>query len=227
MKGPRSQLYSHILTSCFLDTILVPLCTWLYIFTLLFLLFLSISTQRTHVKDDAQTGIMGHQRTRVAKNEDVQYGEDAPGFTATPFTEPKKTTAMMIHTGRKWRVVLQTLYYLLLLAQSLMCALEIARLSLADLGIGLLPFTFVTLIVAGLTRFTSGLGGRVIGWRWVNVGVWVALAVCDGVKIAEEVKEGVGMREGSKYPEKDEVTDVAVMVGVYVVLAVLEVGLGG
>ena len=107
-----------------------------------------------------------------------------------------------------------------------MCALEIARLSLAALGIGLLPFTFVTLILAGVMRATSGLKGRVVGWRWANVGVWVALAVCDGVKIAEETKEGVGARKGTKYPEGDEVTDVAVMIGVYVALGVLEVVVG-
>ena len=107
-----------------------------------------------------------------------------------------------------------------------MCILEIVRLSLAHLGNGLLPFTLVTIIVAGVLRLTKGLGGRVYGWRWANLGVWIALAVVDGVKIAEEVKEGTGMRKGSKYPESDEITDVGVMIGVYVVLAVLEGFLG-
>ena len=104
-----------------------------------------------------------------------------------------------------------------------MCVLEIARLSLATLGIGLLPFTFVTIILAGALHLTSGLRGRIVGWRWTNVGVWVALTVCNGVKIAEEVKEGIDTRKGTKYPESDEIIDVAVMVGVYVALGVLEV----
>lgn len=103
-----------------------------------------------------------------------------------------------------------------------MCVLEIARLSLAELGIGLLPFTFVTLLVAGALRFTDGLRGKVRGWRWASVGVWVALAVTNGVKIAEETKEGVGARMGTKYPESDEIIDVAVMAGVYAALALLE-----
>lgn len=105
-----------------------------------------------------------------------------------------------------------------------MCVLEIVRLSLAHLGVGLLPFTFVTLLVAGALRVTRGLKGRMVGgWRWATVGVWIALAVANGVKVAEEVKEGAGTRKGSKYPEADEITDVAVMVGVYAVLMVLEV----
>lgn len=117
------------------------------------------------------------------------------------------------------------LYYLLVLAQTLMCILEIVRLSLAHLGIGLLPFTFVTLITASAVRFTKGLGGRIFGWRYLNLAVWIALAVTNGVKVAEETKEGVNMRKGSKYPVADEVTDVSVMIGVYAVLAILEASL--
>ena len=117
-------------------------------------------------------------------------------------------------------------YYLLLLAQTLMCILEITRLSLAHLGIGLLPFTFVSLLVAGALRFTRGLGDRISVWSGANLALWVALAVTNGVKIAEEVKEGTGGRKGSKYPVADEITDVSVMVGVYVALGVLEVVLG-
>lgn len=106
-----------------------------------------------------------------------------------------------------------------------MCILEIVRLSLADLGIGLLPFTFVALIVAGSMRPTVGLRGKAMMWRWLNVGLWVALAVTNSVKIAQEVKEGTAARKGSKYPVIDQLTDVSVMVGVYTVLAMLEIGL--
>ena len=62
------------------------------------------------------------------------------------------------------------------------------------------------------------------GWvRWVNVGLWTAFVVVEAVRIVEEVKEGVGSRVGTKYPMADEVTDVGVMVGVYVALGALEV----
>lgn len=106
-----------------------------------------------------------------------------------------------------------------------MCILEIVRLSLAHLGIGLLPFTFVTLITATAVRFTKGLGGRMYGWNYLNIAVWIALAVTNGIKVAEETKEGTGARKGSKYPVADEITDVSVMIGVYAVLAFLEVAL--
>ena len=103
-----------------------------------------------------------------------------------------------------------------------MCVLEIVRLSLARLGVGLLPFTFVALITAAAVRFTKGLVGKVYGWNYLNLALWIALAIMNGVKIAEETKEGSGARKGSKYPVADEITDVSVMVGVYAVLAILE-----
>ena len=64
------------------------------------------------------------------------------------------------------------------------------------------------------------------GWRWVNLAIFVALAVTNGVKVAEEVKEGVNTRKGTKYPESDEIIDVSVMIGVYTVLMILELVLG-
>ncbi len=124
------------------------------------------------------------------------------------------------------QLVLKVLYYLLLLAQCLMSILEITRLSLANLGIGLLPFTLVTLILAGLLRVSSGIMEMVDGWLGANCAVWIALAVCNGVKVAEEVKEGINTRKGTKYPESDEVIDVSVMIGVYFALAILEISLG-
>ena len=133
---------------------------------------------------------------------------------------------------RPWRThgtiykALLALYYLLILAQILMCVLEITRLSLAHLGIGLLPFAFVALLVAAAVRLSVGLKGRILGWRVANLGLWIMLTVVHSVKIAEEAKElrGLGgqQRKGSKYMVVDEVTDVGVMVGVYTVLGILE-----
>lgn len=104
--------------------------------------------------------------------------------------------------------------------------LEITRLSLAHLGIGLLPFTFVSLVVAAAVRLSVGLRGRLMGWRAVNLGLWITLTVTNGIKVAEEVREldGLGerQRKGSKYMVVDELTDVGVIVGVYVALGVLE-----
>ena len=123
----------------------------------------------------------------------------------------------------KTHKALSILYYLLVLAQTLMCILEIVRLSITYLGIGLLPFTLVALITVAAVQFTKGLQGRIYGWSYLNLALWISLAVTNGIKIAEETKEGTDARKGSKYPVADEITDVAVMIGVYVVLAFLEV----
>lgn len=130
--------------------------------------------------------------------------------------------------SRIYRVFL-TLYYLLILAQVLMCVLEITRLSLAHLSIGLLPFTFVSLVVAAVVRLSIGIRGRLMGWRVTNLGLWIVLAVTNGIKVAEEVRELDGMggmqRKGGKYMVVDELTDVGVMVGVYIALGILEASL--
>lgn len=205
--GPLSHLYSHILTSCFLDTVLVPLCTWLYLSALV-LLAVTGTRLSTHVpyRSSKPFGLGRFRASKTTEDVEIQGVE-----TGGPTRRHAKT-----------HKALSILYYLFLLAQTLMCILEIVRLSLAHLGIGLLPFTFVTLITAAAVRFTNGLGGRIFGWTYLNLAVWIALAVTNGVKVAEETKEGTGARKGSKYPESDEITDVSVMIGVYAVLAILE-----
>ena len=179
------------------------MCTWLYLI-LLGLLYLVTA------------------KTRAATGHDIVAGQtkDAKEWS-TP--RPWKTKSTLYK-------ILAALYYLLIVAQILMCILEITRLSLAHLGIGLLPFTFVALIVAAILRLTFGLRGRIGGWRWANLGLWILLAAANSVKLAEEAKESDGLggsqRKGSKYMVVDELTDVGVMVGVYVAISILEVTLG-
>lgn len=104
-----------------------------------------------------------------------------------------------------------------------MCTLEIVRLSLAQLGIGLLPFTYIGLLVAFALRFSRRLRTPIQNWRWASLFLWVSLAVANGVKLTGELKEGIKERKGTKYPMIDQITDIAVIIGVFVVLAVLEV----
>ncbi len=204
-----SHLYNHIVTSCFLDTILIPLCTWLYLLAIvaLFAIF-SRRGRTTHARPSKFYMVHGFRSHK--KSTDIDVNEESAG-------------GIPHRRHGKIYLVVSVLYYLLLVAQLLMCVLEIVRLSLAHLGIGLLPFTLVSIIVAGALRLTKGLQGRVRGWRWANLALWVALAIMNGVKIAEEVKEGTGMRKGTKYPVVDELTDVSVMIGVYTALGILEV----
>jgi hypothetical protein len=53
--------------------------------------------------------------------------------------------------------------------------------------------------------------------------LWILLLMSNAVKIAEMVKEGTGTRKGTKYPMSDEITDVGVLMGVYVVLIGAEI----
>lgn len=188
--------------------ILVPLCTWLYLLATIvcFALHRYSRANRTRKSLERQDG------------DNYKAFADVNIATRPSLWRPWKN-------GGKTYIASLILYYLLIIAQFLMCILEIVRLSLASLGIGLLPFTFVALVVAGFLRTTSGLRGKVMIWRWLNLGLWICLAATNSVKIAQEVKEGIDSRKGSKYPVVDELTDVSVMVGVYAVLAFIETAL--
>ncbi len=204
-----SHLYSHILTSCFLDTILIPLCTWLYLLAIVALFALFSRRGRTSPTQPSKF-YMVHGFRSHKKTADLEINEESA-------VEVPRRRHGNIH------LVVSILYYLLLVAQILMCVLENVRLSLAHLGIGLLPFTFASIVAAGILRLTKGLQGRVRSWRWANLALWIALAITNGIKIAEEVKEGTDNRKGTRYPAVDELTDISVMIGVYAVLAIFEV----
>lgn len=107
-----------------------------------------------------------------------------------------------------------------------MQTLEIVRLALIHFGIGLLPFSYVGLLLGGALHWTRGVGGRIAGWEGVNAVLWIGGMVMTVVKTVGLVNEGIHGRKGSKYPVVDQVTDVAVIAGVYLVIQVLEVALG-
>lgn len=107
-----------------------------------------------------------------------------------------------------------------------MTSLEIARLALAKLGIGLLPFTYISFLVAMGMRATGGLRGMVRGYSYAACFVWAGLTVMFVLKIAGEVKEGINGRKDTKYPIVDQVTDLGVMAGVSLILLMLEIILG-
>ena len=107
-----------------------------------------------------------------------------------------------------------------------MMTLEIVRLELLHFKIGLLPFTYVGMILAGVLHWSEGAKGRIRGWQGINGVVWIGGIVMSVVQVVGLSKEGINGRKGSKYPISDQVIDVAVMAGVYAVVAILEVVLG-
>lgn len=103
-----------------------------------------------------------------------------------------------------------------------MTVLEITRLELADLGIGLLPAEWAGFVIAGALRFSHGIGGRFPRYWVASVVFWVLLIATNAVRLVQMVKEGVDTRKKTAYPMSDQVIDVGVYVGVYFVLGILE-----
>lgn len=97
-------------------------------------------------------------------------------------------------------------------------------------GVGLLPFSYVGLVFGLVVHATNGLRGRMQGFTWkaLNTLLWIGLMIVNLVKIAALVqmeKRGI-YRTDTKYPMSDWVTDAAVMAGLYLFTAVLEIWLG-
>jgi hypothetical protein len=111
-----------------------------------------------------------------------------------------------------------------------MQTVEVVRLCLEYFGVGLLPFSYVGLVFGLVVHATNGLRGRIQGFMWIasNTLLWVGLMIVNLVKTAALVqmeKRGI-YRTDTKYPISDWVTDAAVMAGLYLFLAVLEIWLG-
>lgn len=107
-----------------------------------------------------------------------------------------------------------------------MQVLEIVRLELIFYGIGLLPFVFAGLLLGGALHLSDGFKGWVNNWEVINGVLWVGGMVMVVVKVVGLCYEGINTRKGTKYPTEDQVTDTAVMAGLYAILAILEVVLG-
>lgn len=103
-----------------------------------------------------------------------------------------------------------------------MTVLEIARLELARLGIGLLPVEWAGFMIAGGLRFSHGLRGKFPRYWIANVLFWVLLMATNAVRMVEMVKEGVDTRKKTAYPMSDQVIDVGVYMGVYFAIGILE-----
>lgn len=207
--GPHSSLHPSIPTTCFLDTILTPSATWLYLFLLPFLLPLYARSLRSH-NDKRSSGT-------------DKYIDE---FDGTPILRSEWDDDSVAKRGVFLRI-LSAVYYLLAVALLAMIALEIARLSIADLGFGLLPFTFGGILAALVLR--SSWQARTV--RLLNALYWVLLAAVMSVKLVAELREGEGSEKRTKgngvvgkYPTSDETLDVAVMVGVEAALGALEFG---
>ncbi|ESZ95664.1 hypothetical protein SBOR_3965 [Sclerotinia borealis F-4128] len=120
-------------------------------------------------------------------------------------------------------LVFLSIYYILIICNILMLTLEIVRLSLLHYGIGLLPFAYVGLLLSAFLFWSEGTQGRIKWWQGINILVWIGGVIMSVVQaIGLEQQYGINGRKESKYPVSDQIIDVAVMAGVYAVIALLE-----
>jgi hypothetical protein len=82
--------------------------------------------------------------------------------------------------------VLAVLFYVLIVALLAVVSLELARLVVAQLGVGLLPFTYVG-VLGALANRLAWASSRLA--RLVNVAFWVLLAAAMALKTAAEQAE--------------------------------------
>jgi hypothetical protein len=188
------------------------LATWIYLASLALLLpYLYLSNRRNQQE-------YPHNATKLDLNEP---SHDKSGHVSQ-------------RRGRRiWTIILRVLYYFFIVAAIAMQSLEIARLVDAELGIGLLPFTYAGIVLAALLhgivlsrRDATRTRSVRLSTRLVNAAFWLILAIVLSIKIATYCKEGVHSRDGrlpvDRYKVTDEVTDLGVLLFLVVVLAVLE-----
>ncbi|KAI9736570.1 MAG: ubiquitin-specific protease doa4 [Claussenomyces sp. TS43310] len=144
---------------------------------------------------------------------------------------PSTLHLRMVHRSSILYRILLAVYYLLLIANILMTTLEIVRLSLIHFGVGLLPFSYVALLLGLFLHLTDGGVGQLrlkrTYWIAANEVAWLGLMIMSVIKTVSLVyMENNGTRrKGTKYLVSDQVIDVAVMSGVYLVIGLLELGL--
>ncbi|APA08710.1 predicted protein [Sclerotinia sclerotiorum 1980 UF-70] len=121
-------------------------------------------------------------------------------------------------------LIFLSIYYFLIVANIIMLTVEIVRLSMLHYGIGLIPFAYVGLLLSAFLFWSEGMQGRIKWWQGINMIVWIGgIAVSVVQVIALEQQFGINGSKGSKYPVSDQILDIAVMAGVYAVIALLEI----
>jgi len=117
----------------------------------------------------------------------------------------------------KW---LHITHLVLLAAQIAMTVLELIRLQLQHLGLGLLPANTVGLIVAFVVLWRARVPGRTRVLLLIFAAYWFLLAVFEAIKVArlhQLERLDPTTSKTSNYPNSDWFLDNAVMLGIYVV----------
>jgi len=113
-------------------------------------------------------------------------------------------------------------YFVLILAALAMVALEIARLTAAHLGVGLLPVTLVgllgALVVQGLRAERKVFRAEVLFLYWTLLWIFEAIKVSRLVVLEHHFPD----KQIAEYPSSDQLIDNVVLLALYLVFAFVE-----
>ncbi|EKG12424.1 hypothetical protein MPH_10541 [Macrophomina phaseolina MS6] len=198
--GPRSSIHPHLPTSCFIDTVVVPLPAWI----LLGYLLISLPRRLNPQRGRRASSIL--KPTKPIENERAHTVE----FGASP--------RPALHTR-----VLTGVYASSVAAMVAAVSVELAKLSKAKFGVGLVPFSYmgIAAVIANRLKWKT----RVT--RVENAAFWVLLGAAWTLKVAVQIMESdkamvTADRKEEGYPGSSGIIVVSVMVGLSFALAVLE-----
>ncbi|KLU86353.1 hypothetical protein MAPG_05367 [Magnaporthiopsis poae ATCC 64411] len=137
---------------------------------------------------------------------------------------------------KRWvRIAAVSGYYFLVSGAMAVQLVEMVRLTQAQLGVSMIPFS----VVGALLAVASVAAGERLPTRRATAGsaaavFWAAGAVITGAKVAalrrfigdEEGSTGPLARQGTIYPVADQMVDNAALAGVYAALVAVELVLG-
>ncbi|KAJ7104164.1 hypothetical protein B0H15DRAFT_808826 [Mycena belliarum] len=134
------------------------------------------------------------------------------------------------HAPNKIRPVkwLHITYLVLLGAQIAMTILELVRLALEHLGLGLLPVNTIVLLGVFVILWRERSSGRTRSVLLILVVYWFILTIVEAVKTARLntlVELNPTTTKTSQYPSSDQFLDNAVMLGLYFLFFCAEVTL--
>lgn len=210
-QGPDSRYSSSVPTTCFVDTILIPLPVWIVLVLIPLIVVLGIVRGRSAPPRPLS---VHNSTSHGSRNKRLR----TRGYTIT-----------------------EVIYFILLVAILALQILEIARLASAGYGVALLPFALLAPILAALfhgintpvSRPSSSARSaphvccyvRSRYWLVVNIILLLGEGVMNCVKIAGLAQQPRSVRQlrvHGDYPWADQVTDLAVIIALYFIVLALE-----
>lgn len=186
------------------DVVLVPLPTWIYIFTVG-----TIATVAFATKYNEKVILANKRRSRASR---ILLGPaDADAIKNKPWV----------------RNSIVGLYYAFIAAVVALQSVEVARFVQSGQGVGLTPFVYGGCAMAVALRATKGLKNNVPGWQSASQLFWLVSAVVTIIKAVAVGRmlvfpDGRFAREGTAYPTEMQLAIQVVLFILYLMLLSVE-----